>query len=183
MKDYRALTTELLLSDTFRMNCLRAARQLKLEDYYLAAGFLRNAIWDHLHGLPKMTPLNDIDLVYFDATDKSTETEQQLTFLLNSQLPEAGWQVRNQARMHLLQGHAPYVNTAEAIAQWVEIPTCVGVRLEQDDSFSFCAPFGLEQNWNLNVKLNHQNPKPELFTQRLQQKNWLTLWPKLRLSR
>ena len=181
MTDYQALTTELLLRDTFRMNCLRAARQLRLKDYYLAAGFLRNAIWDHLHGLPKMTPLNDIDLVYFDSANKSTETELQLTFQLNRLLPEAGWEVRNQARMHELHGHAPYQNTAEGITQWVEIPTCVGVRLEQDDSFSFCAPYGLEHNWSLTLQVNPFNPRPQLFTKRIQQKNWLKLWPQLQL--
>ena len=181
MTDYHALTTELLLQDPFRMNCLRAARQLKLGDYYLAAGFLRNAIWDHLHERPNMTPLNDIDLVYFDSTDKSTETEQQLTFQLNSLLPEAGWEIRNQARMHLLHGHAPYQNTAEGIALWIEIPTCIGVRLEQDDSFSFCAPFGLVQNWSLQLQLNPLNLRPELFALRIQQKNWLKLWPQLQL--
>ena len=181
MTDFHALTTDLLLHDTFRMNCLRAARQLRLEDYYLAAGFLRNAIWDHLHGLSKMTPLNDIDLVYFDSADKSTETELQLTFQLNRLLPEAGWEVRNQARMHELHGHAPYQNTVEGVAQWVEIATCVGVRLEQDDSFSFCAPYGLEHNWNLTLQVNPFNPRPQLFAKRIQQKNWLKLWPQLQL--
>jgi hypothetical protein len=182
MPDFFTLTCELLRRDSFRMDCLKAARQLQLQDYYLAAGFLRNAIWDHLHGLSEMTPLNDIDLVFFDPADLSTETEQQLCFQLYQRLPCANWEVRNQARMHVLQGHAPYQNTAEAIAQWVEIPTCVGVRLELDDSLSFCAPYGLEQNWSLDLKLNLQNPRPELFAQRLQQKNWLTLWPKLQLK-
>ena len=179
--DYQALTTQLLLRDTFRMNCLKTARQLKLKDCYLAAGFLRNAIWDHLHALPEMTPLNDIDLVYFDATDSSEATEQRLAQRLNHLLPSAGWEVRNQARMHIRHGHRPYQNTAEGIAQWPEVATCVGVRLEDDDSLSFCAPFGLEQNWSLQLKLNSYNPKPQLFAQRMQQKNWLTLWPKLRI--
>ncbi len=181
MPDYLHLTSELLRRDTFRMDCLKAARQLQLHDYYLAAGFLRNAIWDHLHGLSEMTPLNDIDLVYFDPADPSTQTEQQQSFHLHQLVPSANWEVRNQARMHLIHGHAPYQNTAEAIAQWVEIPTCVGVRLEQDDSLSFCAPYGLEHNWSLEVKLNLHHPRPELFAQRVQQKNWLTYWPELQL--
>lgn len=181
MTDYQALTTQLLLRDTFRMNCLRTARQLKLKDCYLAAGFLRNAIWDHLHDLSKMTPLNDIDLVYFDAADTSSATEQRLAQRLNQLLPNAGWEVRNQARMHVRHGHTPYQNTEEGIAQWIEVPTCVGVRLEDDDSFSFCAPYGLEQNWSLQLKLNRHNPSLQLFAQRMQQKNWLALWPKLQV--
>lgn len=180
MPDYQTLTTELLRRDSFRMDCLKAARQLKLRDYYVAAGFLRNAIWDHLHNVPSSTLLNDLDLVYFDDSDPSIEREQQLSMQLHQLQPGVPWEVRNQARMHLMHGHAPYQTTAEAIGLWIEIPTCVGVRLEQDDSFSFCAPYGLEQNWSLDIKLNPQNPKAELFAKRIQQKNWLRLWPKLR---
>ena len=66
MTDCIQKTTSLLLNDTFRMNCLRAAREIALPDWYLGAGFLRNAIWDHLHQKHEMTPLNDVDLVYFD---------------------------------------------------------------------------------------------------------------------
>ncbi|WP_222422637.1 nucleotidyltransferase family protein [Rheinheimera sediminis] len=181
MPNYQTLTTELLRRDTFRMDCLKAARQLQLRDYYVAAGFLRNAIWDHLHNVPTSTPLDDLDLVYFDDSDLSMEPEQQLSMRLNQLQPDVPWQVRNQARMHLMHGHAPYQNTAEAISLWIEIQTCVGVRLEQDDSFSFCAAYGLEQNWSLDVQLNPQNPKAELFAKRIQQKDWLKLWPKLRL--
>ncbi len=66
-------------------------------------------------------------LVYFDAIDLSTTREQQAEAWLQQQLPGYRFEVRNQARMHLLHGHAPYQNCADGISRWVEIPTCVGV--------------------------------------------------------
>jgi hypothetical protein len=72
--DYKAATAKLLKQDEFRLRCLQAAWSLHLPDWYLGAGFLRNAIWDHLHQHSQATPLNDIDLVYFDAKDLSETT-------------------------------------------------------------------------------------------------------------
>ncbi|WP_370646549.1 nucleotidyltransferase family protein, partial [Photobacterium sp. OFAV2-7] len=71
MSRFEEKTSQLLVGDELRMACLEAARTLKLPDWYLGAGFLRNAIWDHLHGKTSMTPLNDVDVVYFDAEDTS----------------------------------------------------------------------------------------------------------------
>lgn len=175
-------TNLLIKGDEFRMNCLTVARTLALPNWYLAAGFLRNAIWDHLHSKPEITPLNDIDLVYFDTEDLSHDTELRYQNHLNSALPHINWEVRNQARMHLNHGHSPYQSTEHAIAHWVEVPTCVGVHLGVDDQLTFCAPFGLEENWSLNVALNPQFPQPDVFTQRVHKKNWLTIWPKLVLE-
>lgn len=179
--DYQAATSLLLQKDAFRLRCLQAALSLQLTDWYLGAGFLRNAIWDHLHQHATATPLNDIDLVYFDATDLSISTEQRYTKMLSTLMPDVHWEVKNQARMHLYHQHQPYQNCAEGIQQWVEVPTCVGVRLEADGSFSYYSTFGLQQNWSLELKINPLNPRPALFQQRIQQKGWLQLWPKLRL--
>ncbi|MGF1760656.1 nucleotidyltransferase family protein [Photobacterium sagamiensis] len=161
------------------MACLIAAREVNLPDWYLGAGFLRNAIWDHLHQKTEMTPLNDVDLVYFDPSDTSLKTEQIITAKLVAMCPDVEWEVRNQARMHEKHGHSPYQNTSDGISRWVEVPTCVGVRLELSDEFTFTAPFGLEENWLLDVKINPQNPQPAIYQQRIQSKNWQQIWPKL----
>ncbi len=176
-------THQLIRDDEFRMECLRAARAIDLPQWFLAAGFLRNAIWDHLHHKVGMTPLNDIDLVYFDTQDLSHATELSYQEQLNQQLPDVNWEVRNQARMHLNHGHYPYRNSEHAIAQWVEIPTCVGVRLEHNEQLTIYAPFGLEANWSLQIAINPNFPQPDVLIQRITKKHWLTIWPKLVLAR
>ncbi len=174
-----ARTSQLLVADEFRMNCLLAAQTVNLPDWYLGAGFLRNAIWDHLHHKASMTPLNDVDLVYFDAKNTSQQSERDIEARLTELFPDVDWEVRNQARMHVRHGHQPYTCTTGGIALWVEVPTCVGVRLEHDGIFTFTAPFGLEENWLLTVKINPNNPRPNVFRQRIREKNWLKNWPEL----
>ncbi len=178
--DFTSRTTRLLQQDALRWRCLQLARQLNLPDWYLGAGFLRNAIWDQLHQLP-MTALNDIDLVYFDASDINIAREQQAEAWLQQQLPGYRFEVRNQARMHLLHGHAPYQDCADGISRWVEIPTCVGVRLQSNDQLSFTTAFGLAANWSLQVAMNPHYPRPAVFTERVRQKNWQQLWPQLQI--
>ena len=60
------LLIDLIQSDHAMIETLAAVRDLALPDGWIAAGFVRNRIWDHLHGYAEPTPLNDIDVVYFD---------------------------------------------------------------------------------------------------------------------
>ncbi|MGF1871709.1 nucleotidyltransferase family protein [Photobacterium indicum] len=180
-QEYQNKTQQLLLSDTLRMECLRAVRCLNLPDCFLGAGFLRNAIWDSLHNKAEMTPLNDIDVVYFDTEDISCKTEQELTAKLKVLVPSMNWEVRNQARMHVKHNDQPYRNTTDAISRWVEIPTCVGVKLDEGEQLVFTAPFGLTHNWVLNVEINPKRPIPDIFYRRIEEKSWLRIWPLLNI--
>ncbi|MBU6951169.1 nucleotidyltransferase family protein [Hahella sp. HN01] len=176
-------TIVLLKKDLLRMRCLAAARSLGLKDWYLAAGFLRNAIWDHLHKLAQATPLNDVDLVYFDSDDTSEERDKEIEAKLRKMVPGVKWEVKNQARMHLHHQHAPYQDTADAISHWVEVPTCVGVRLEHLDKFKFTAKFGLLENWSMQVRPNPDVRYAEdIFVSRVYGKRWHRIWPMLQIS-
>ena len=179
MPDLIHQTVALLSKSDLHMRCLQAARTLDSPDCYLGAGFLRNAIWDHLHHKTVTTPLNDVDLVYFDAQHISKEFEEEAARKLKTICPEVNWEVKNQARMHLRHNHQPYRNTTEGISYWVEVPTCVGVKLTNDGQFEFTAPFGLEENWSLDIKVNPEYPRHQLFRERVAKKRWLEIWPKL----
>lgn len=138
----QAQTEALLRADDRRMDCLRAARELALPDWALGAGFVRNLIWDHLHRKPAPTPLNDIDLIYLDSADPTGLKEADHEAWLNARLPEQRWEVRNQARMHLRQRVPPFASSLSALGHWVEVPTCIGVRLLADDGVEWLAPYG-----------------------------------------
>lgn len=171
-------TAALIASDDYRMACLRAARALHLPDWYIGAGFVRNAIWDACHQYATATPLNDIDLVYFDTDDTSSTRDMALEDNARNSL-QATWEIRNQARMHEKHGNPPYKNTAHVIAHWVEVPTCVGVRLNTDDTLTFTAPFGLGENWSCQVRMNPEVPRPDTYKMRVQDKGWAERWPRL----
>ncbi len=50
----------LIQSDPERLNVLRAVASLDLPDCYVAAGFVRNMVWDYLRSSEHTLP-NDID--------------------------------------------------------------------------------------------------------------------------
>ncbi|MNX33318.1 hypothetical protein D3C86_635430 [compost metagenome] len=176
----QAHTEALLRADPLRMACLRTARELALPDWALGAGFVRNLIWDHLHQKAEPTPLNDIDLIYLDPSDPEGVDEREHEAWLAERLPGQRWEVRNQARMHVRQRVAPFTSSLEALSHWVEVPTCIGVRLLANDEFEWLAPHGFGHNWSLQVSANPRcRQESRIFIDRIRDKQWQRIWPDL----
>lgn len=177
----------LIKKDKWMMDALRAAESLNLPDWWIGAGFVRGKVWDHLHGNKKRTPLPDIDLIYFDSSEKNPEqSEQKHKNKLIKFMPGIEWQVKNQARMHLLHNRRkPYKNSEDALSQWVETATCVGVSLK-NRKLKLVAPHGIEDLANLIVRpipgfASKYKHDPEIFQRRIKEKKWTQLWPKLKI--
>ncbi len=169
------------------MRVLREVRNLQLPDWYIAAGAIRNTVWNYLHNFPTTFYQNDIDVAYFNKFSMDEEEDKIQEGFLNSKCPNYKWEVVNQASGHLLEhGHGfirqPVKSSCESIAYWSETPTCVGIRLEANSSLTICAPHGLSDLMNLIVR---PVPKPyqdlSLYRQRIKKKNWGKLWPKLKI--
>nr|WP_300309440.1 nucleotidyltransferase family protein [Halomonas sp.] len=168
-----------LKADAQRLAALERASELRLRDWCLAAGFVRNLVWDRLHEYAQSTPLDDIDLVYFDPQDSSPERDRMLEARLR-EVSDLPWSVKNQARMHVRNADAPYVSTADAMSFWVEVETAIGVRLVgKRRELEFVAPLGLEALFAGSVTLNRKRPKPDAFKARIETKGWLKKWPRL----
>lgn len=170
----------IIAQDPVAMKQLRAARELGLPDWCIAAGFVRNRVWDHLHGIaPPRAPV-DIDVIYFDAGDVSRESEADCERRLDALLPGLPWQVRNQARMHVWKDLPPHRDTADSMIYWLESVTGIGVRLEAADTLSVIAPLGTDDLLNL-----HCRPTPfgrtrrHEYEARVEAKRWRELWPKV----
>lgn len=88
------------------MEILAIVRSLNLPDCYVAAGFVRNLVWDNIHATK--TALNDIDVVFYDTSDTENQIAKNLTIQLNQMHPSFLWKVKNQAFMHRKNGDAPY---------------------------------------------------------------------------
>lgn len=157
---------------------MKLAASLNLPQWCIAAGFVRNLVWDKLHGYEIPTRLSDIDLIYFDPAnmnaDKDIEIEEYLKF--SSNLP---WSVKNQARMHLRNNDQPYQSTSDAISYWVEVETAIGATLSSDGKIELIAPFGFEALFANTITINKKQPKPDDFAQRVRSKKWLEIWPNL----
>ncbi len=180
-EDYARQIKRWLSEDPMRMQALLLASGLGLPDWCLAAGFVRNLVWDKLHQLPFSTELDDIDLIYFDPINTDPCIDSDLTQRLQQQssLP---WSVKNQARMHSRNFDAPYRSTADAMSYWVELETAIGARLNALGEIELVSPFGVGSLFSFTVTLNGKRPKPEAFYSRLSTKHWLQNWPLLRVS-
>ena len=167
-----------LSEDRERMAMLELAAGQGLSDWCLAAGFVRNLVWDRLHGYRPATALNDIDLIHFDREDMSKARDRRIEQDLarRTGLP---WSVKNQARMHERNHDAPYASTRDAMSYWVEIETAVGAALDEDGAVVLISAFGLDPLFDLTITLNDTRPKPEAFEKRVRGKRWLQFWPKL----
>lgn len=173
----------LIGSDSWAMDMLRLARRLALPDWAVGAGFVRSLVWDRLCGFRHRTPLNDIDVVYFDAANVGRETENLAEAQLAAWQPDQTWSVRNMARMHMKNREAPYRDTADAIGHWLETPTAVAVSLAPDESLRLIAPHGVEDLLAGRIRPTPAGrSKIEEYRARLTQKDWPAHWPRVRVD-
>ncbi|MSP76579.1 MAG: nucleotidyltransferase family protein [Rhodospirillaceae bacterium] len=175
-----SLIARIIAEDAVAMEQLRAVRSLALPDWCIAAGFVRNRVWDHLHGIaPARLPV-DIDVLYYDAADISKEREAEFETRLVA-LIALPWEVRNQARMHVVKkDFPPHRDTAHAMTFWLETVTPIGVRLEADDSLSIIAPLGTDDLLNLRCRpTEFGRARRSEYETRIARKRWRELWPKV----
>ncbi len=175
----------LVAADGWMMAALGAVAKLGLPDCWIGAGFLRGAVWDRLHGYASRTPLDDIDVIYFDPEAPDPAAEAALERRLGEDLPGLPWEVRNQARMHLRNQDAPYRDSADALAHWLETPTAVALRLNDGGGPELLAPLGTEDLLGLVVRPTPYARKHAhrlaAYRERLARKNWPAKWPKLKV--
>jgi hypothetical protein len=161
---------------------LNLVRQLNLPNWYIAAGYVRNYIWDSLHEYATLTPLNDIDVIYYDKSNLSEDYEKNLENWLNQKTNSSIWSVKNQARMHLKNNDEPYNSIVDAISRWPETVTAVGIRLLEDDIITVIAPYGIDDIFEMRVRKSPLFKDKEYFQKRVMNKNWNEIWPKINIE-
>lgn len=178
-----------IAADPFRLAVLTLVRTLALPDCWVGAGFVRDAIWDHLHGMEAKPPTGDVDILWFNRADHSAETdkaiERRLAFLAAEQPALAAlpirWSVKNQARMHVRNGDAPYTNVHDAMRFWPETATAIALRLDDGGTIQVSAPYGLADLFALHLRATppFHADKRRIFTERVLSKQWLERYPQL----
>jgi hypothetical protein len=176
-----SLIARIIAQDPVGMKQLRAARTLGLPDWCIAAGFVRNRGWDHLHGISPSRPPPDIDVLYYDASDVSKDREAAYETRLDQMISGVAWEVRNQARMHIRKNLPPHRDTADAMTFWLETVTAVGVRLEDDDRLTVIAPLGIDDLVTLRCRpTSFGRTRLDEYEERISRKRWRELWPMVR---
>lgn len=181
LSKYHETFIELVENNVELMNDLAVVRSLQLPEAYIAAGYIRNYIWDYLHGYAARTPLNDIDVIYYNKDELDEEFEKKLEGLLKQETGNPLWSVKNQARMHIQNGDQPYSSIRDAISYWPETATAVAARLEVDNRISYVSPYGLDDLFECRVRQSPLFKDQAYYQMRLGKKQWHTLWTKLEI--
>ena len=177
-----AFVTRLIRNDSRRWELLGHVRSMDLPDCWIGAGFVRNPVWSELHhAAPE--PDHDVDVIWFDRTRSESEIDRSHEVALKAQEPSVKWSVKNQARMHLSNGDAPYLSSADAMRHWPETATAVAVRRTASDECELLAPFGLDDLLGMKLRPAGEfaGSKRVIFEQRVRSKRWLLDFPKLEL--
>jgi len=183
--DRRSQLIAILRNDPLRWHLLDVVRSLNLPDGWIGAGFVRNAVWDYLHGRPAARPSGDVDVIWYDprCTEATEDREQERA--LRALEPGIAWSVKNQARMHHRNGDAPYASAVDAMRSWPETATAVAVRRTGTDDYEVAAPLGLEDLMQLVLRPTPRfaAEKHHIYDDRVCSKGWLQIWPLLREQR
>ncbi|CAI6054173.1 nucleotidyltransferase family protein [Cohnella sp. JJ-181] len=174
----------LVQADQEMMAALRAARSLRLPDWWIAAGFVRSKLWDALTGAARPTHPPDVDVIYFDASDLDESREKKYEAALRRFMPEVPWSVKNQARMHVVNGRGPYRSSMDAVANYPETATSLALTLDRAGMPRLGAPHGLTDAVALRIR-----PTPAfaadpvlkaIYQRRIEAKRWDRIWPGVR---
>ena len=178
LEDERRSLTRVLLGSPWHAEVLATLRDVCGEGAWIGAGFVRNAVWDQMHGRAPELP-DDVDVLIHDPAntgDREADLEQELA----ARLPAVPWSVRNQARMHLKHGDAPYPGLAEAMRRWPETATAVAVRLDGAQGLWILAPFGLGDLMRGVLRPAEDSARcRKAFQERVARKGWRDRWPDL----
>ncbi len=90
----------IITADPVRMRVLTLVKALALPDCWVAAGFVRSAVWDHLHLRNAGTLPPDIDVIWFDPDRLEKAVDTRIEAALRLVGGSLNWSVKNQARMH-----------------------------------------------------------------------------------
>jgi uncharacterized protein len=163
------------------MKCLTVVEALRIEDCWVGAGLIRNAVWNHLHGFPiDAVPGSDVDVVFCDSNDASLARDLSIERRLCRQHPDIPWSVHNQARMAAANGDPPYRNVADAIRCWPETATAIAARIDSGH-VKVIAPHGIGDLVGLIVRPTPTfASKMPVYRKRVAEKSWRQRWPNLK---
>lgn len=151
-------------------------------DLYLGGGVIRNLVWDNLHGFKHMTPLDDVDVIYYNPMHSSKEDDIVIEEQLCKELPNLNWSVKNQARMHTHNGDMQYTSIEDAVSKWPETVSAMAVKWDGNGSYIFISPFKYDDVFRMIVRPTpHCMSKLDRYRERMKKKNWKKQWGKLEI--
>ena len=175
---------KIISSNEVLYNVLKKAYKIGLKNYYIGAGCVAQTIWNSQMNYELMYGISDIDFVYYDNLNLSSENEDSTIEYIKNEINPCPIKldIKNQARVHLwYKDHfgydiKPYKSIEDAINSWPTTATSIGVRLK-NKNLKIYAPFGLNDLFGMIVRANKAQITEEIYIQKV--KKWKAKWPLL----
>jgi len=170
------------LADTPEIvDALKAVASLGLPDWWIGGGFVRNRLWDRMHGFNQSTPPMDVEVLYYDPIRTEAAADRHLESKLRQICPDIPWTVRNQAWVHIERRDRPYLSVMDAMKHVPDTSTAVAASMSSTGRLRVLAPFGVDDLLGLKLRPSpyYQIHQPDRFREWVTEKNWSTIWPKL----
>lgn len=151
------------------MTVLETCRAAQLPDWRLVSGAVYGTVFNHLTGRDVDYGIKDYDIAYYDP-DISYDAEDVWIKKIDAALPSELRplvEVRNQARVHLWfadkfgADYPPLKSTDESLERYLCFAHAVAIRLEDDDTISIAAPFGLGDIFKMQMRPNPKRGQTE----------------------
>jgi hypothetical protein len=177
----------MLLSSAWHRRVLEAVATSGAPEAWMAAGAIRDLVWDERFGIGfDPAAIKDVDVVFFDADDLRPTRDREVDAMLCRLAPDLPWQAKNQAAVHLWYGQRfgadvePLTSIEDAVSTFPETATAVAARL-RGDGVEILAPLGLTDLLGGIWRRNPRRVSVERAVARIRSKDPSTRWPHVRV--
>ena len=150
--------------------------ELKLPNFYIAAGSVFQTIWNYYDGKELNFGIKDIDVIYYNNSDLSVEKDLEYYNIINEYVKSNGfnYDVSNEARMHLWkmehdQGEnvEQYKNSEDAMSKWIATVHAIGIT-KINGNIKIYAPYGLSDIYSRTIRpIKHNGNSKELYDKKV----------------
>ena len=164
---------EIIKQNSDLMIILNYIDELKLPNYYIAAGSVFQTIWNYYDNKPLNFGIKDIDIIYYDSDNLSKAVEYDLENKIIEHFKSIGinyeFDVHNEARMHLWKKENEdkdinqYKNSEDAIDKWIATVHAIGITKE-NNKIKVYAPYGLSDIFSKTIRpIKHKANSKDLY--------------------
>lgn len=169
------------------MEMLEYIAELRLPNFYIAAGCVFQTVWNYQDGRDLNYEVKDLDVIYYHPEDLSIDTDMKYYEMIQEYARSHSIpyevDVSNEARMHLWKEKKesekvlPYQNSEDAIGRWIATVHAIGITLE-DGNIKVYAPYGLSDIFSRTIRpIKHSGNSKELYNKKVT--SWQNRFSKL----
>jgi uncharacterized protein len=187
----RSLLGQLVSISTILSHCpdlislLHLIRDVGLPNAYVGGGAIPQIVWNDRHGYPLTLGIKDFDIIYYDAYDLSSESQEAYRRLLRQEWHSStiDLDVVNEAATHVWYAEKfgfmipQYCCVEDAVYTFPTTASAIAVRLDDHAVMEICSPHGLTDLLNLVVRPNRIQITRDWYEAKCQR--WRSIWPQL----